>query len=330
MKAEDAVLGELLESLNEEERRVVEQRLAYSDAWDRAQTDPWARFHFRFIVLSWNLHAATYDRLQRTFGAWLEEHHDPRSEFIRLHHELAGLGECQPPDSTGDAGMEPAFLRDILAHPGDETPLLVFADWLEERSDPRIGHVRLLARIRALGRELAAAWDEDFSAPLPHVPSPAYTRFRDAARKVMQLANQEAQRLNHDYIGTQHILLALLRQDFAGATAALTGLGVGLTTARQETERITPIGPDMVLMGKLPQSRRTRATIAFTLQAADALGHDGITPEHMLLGLCRAAPCVATRVLLALGVSSGAVCERVLLSLGRDPWPWLRRHPEVW
>ena len=335
MKAENAFFQEMLESLNEDERRRVDAWSRHYREWLGTQPDPWVRFDLRFTYLRWH-GPDTYDQLRRSFGAWLEEQHDPRGQLPRLHeeflalgNELASLGRCRLPQTEIDLGVEEALLRDVLADPADQTAFLVLADWLEERDDPRARHVRLLASVRALGRRLQPAWLEASAVPWPSLPH-TYQHFGEPARRVMQLANQEAQRFNHEYIGTQHILLGLLRQDFAVTPAALIGHGITLAAARAQVERLTPTGPDMVTMGKLPQSLRGKASIGFAVQEAEALGHEVISPEHLLLGLCQTSPCTAARVLDALGTSPGAVCRRVLTDLGSDPLRWLRQHPEVW
>jgi uncharacterized protein (TIGR02996 family) len=328
MKDEDTLFRDLLASLNEEERQRVNAHLAYFGARARAAADPWHRFGASFGCLRFDS-PETFDRLQRAFAAWLQERHDPRGEFLHLHYQLADLAGHLPAAGV-DTDLEEVFLRDVLAHPADEVPLLVFADWLEDHDDLRGPMLRLLARVRSLGRSLAAEWVEHFHSPWPLLPPPVYDRYSDPARRVMQLANQQAQRFNHDYIGTQHLLLALLAENFAVAPVVLVALGVSRTAAAQEVERIAPTGPEMVTMGKLPQSARTRATVRFSLAEADALGHQTVAPAHVLLGLCRANPCVATRVLDALGASPAAVCTRLLVHLDRAPRRWLRDRPEVW
>jgi ATP-dependent Clp protease ATP-binding subunit ClpC len=83
-----------------------------------------------------------------------------------------------------------------------------------------------------------------------------YERFTDRARKVMQLANQEAQRFNHEYIGTEHILLGLVKEGSGVAANVLKNLEVDLRKIRLEVEKLVQSGPEMVTMGKLPQTPR--------------------------------------------------------------------------
>jgi ATP-dependent Clp protease ATP-binding subunit ClpC len=145
----------------------------------------------------------------------------------------------------------------------------------------------------------------------------------------MQWAHQEAQRCNHDHVGTQHLLLALLREDQGPATRSLTAQGVSLAAARAAVEQITPIGPDIV-MGKLPQTPRLQAALLYAWQEVEGAGRDTVLPEHLLLGLCRAGPGVSARALEALGASPRRACEYVVASLGRDPRRWTWAHPETW
>src|SRR6187549_3602854 len=105
-----------------------------------------------------------------------------------------------------------------------------------------------------------------------------YERFTDRARKVMQLANQEAQRFNHEYIGTEHILLGLVKEGSGVAANVLKNLEVDLRKIRLEVEKIVQSGPDMVTMGKLPQTPRAKKVIEYAMEDAreevlNLLGH---------------------------------------------------------
>jgi len=90
-----------------------------------------------------------------------------------------------------------------------------------------------------------------------------YERFTDRARKVMQLANQEAQRFNHEYVGTEHVLLGLIKEGSGVAANVLKNLDVDLRKIRNEVEKIVQAGPDMVTMGKL--SPATEATLKYPM-----------------------------------------------------------------
>src|SRR5438094_1787501 len=144
-----------------------------------------------------------------------------------------------------------------------------------------------------------------------------YERFTDRARKVMQLANQEAQRFNHEYIGTEHILLGLVKEGSGVAANVLKNLDIDLRKIRLEVEKIVPSGPDMVTMGKLPQTPRAKKVIEYAIEEARDLKHNYVGTEHLLLGLLREEGGVAGQVLLNLGVSLDAVRMEVLILL--DP-----------
>ena len=88
-----------------------------------------------------------------------------------------------------------------------------------------------------------------------------YERFTDRARKVMQLANQEAQRFNHEYIGTEHMLLGLVKEGTGVAANVLKNLDVDLRKIRLEVEKLVQSGPEMITMGKLPQTPRAKKVI---------------------------------------------------------------------
>src|SRR6202140_4143411 len=102
-----------------------------------------------------------------------------------------------------------------------------------------------------------------------------YERFTDRARKVMQLANQEAQRFNHEYIGTEHILLGLVKEGSGVAANILKNLEISLPVIRQEVEKIVQPAPEAVAsMGKLPQTPMTKKVIEYTIEEARNLNHN--------------------------------------------------------
>ncbi len=143
-----------------------------------------------------------------------------------------------------------------------------------------------------------------------------YERFTDRARKVMQLANQEAQRFNHEYIGTEHILLGLVKEGSGVAANVLKNLEVDLRKIRLEVEKIVQTGPDMVTMGKLPQTPRAKKVIEYAMEEARNLNHNYVGTEHLLLGLLREQEGVAAQVLMNLGMKLEDVREEVLNLLG--------------
>ena len=143
-----------------------------------------------------------------------------------------------------------------------------------------------------------------------------FERFTDRARKVMQLANQEAQRFNHEYIGTEHILLGLIKEGSGVAANVLKNLDVDLRKIRLEVEKLVQSGPDMVTMGKLPQTPRAKKVIEYSMEEARNLNHNYVGTEHILLGLLREQEGVAAQVLMNLGLRLEDVREEVLNLLG--------------
>lgn len=145
-----------------------------------------------------------------------------------------------------------------------------------------------------------------------------YERFTDRARKVMQLANQEAQRFNHEYIGTEHILLGLVKEGSGVAANVLKNLDVDLRKIRLEVEKLVQSGPDMVTMGKLPQTPRAKKVIEYSMEEARNLNHNYVGTEHILLGLLREQEGVAAQVLMNLSLKLEDVREEVLNLLGHE------------
>ena len=150
-----------------------------------------------------------------------------------------------------------------------------------------------------------------------------YERFTDRARKVMQLANQEAQRFNHEYIGTEHILLGLVKEGSGVAANVLKNLDVDLRKIRLEVERIVQpgAGGDQVVMGRLPHTPRAKKVIEYSIEEARNLNHNYVGTEHLLLGLLREQEGVAAQVLMNLGLKLEDVREEVLNLLGHNPMP---------
>src|ERR1041385_1773988 len=146
-----------------------------------------------------------------------------------------------------------------------------------------------------------------------------YERFTDRARKVMQLANQEAQRFNHEYIGTEHILLGLVKEGSGVGANVLKNLGVDLNKARSEVSKLVKAGaPDRDPTVKLAQTPRAKKVIEFSIEEARGLNHNYVGTEHLLLGLLREQEGVAAQVLMNLGLKLEDVREEVLNLLGHN------------
>ena len=146
-----------------------------------------------------------------------------------------------------------------------------------------------------------------------------FDRFTDRARKVMGLARQEAQRFNHDYIGTEHILLGLIQEGNGVAADVLKSLDVDLKKIRQDVEKLVSHGTMMVTLGQLPFTPRGKKVLELALEEARSLGHNYIGTEHLLLGLIREQAGIAAKVLKNLNVSLGDVREEVVELLGAEP-----------
>jgi len=136
----------------------------------------------------------------------------------------------------------------------------------------------------------------------------------------MQLANQEAQRFNHEYIGTEHILLGLVKEGSGVAANVLKNLDVDLRKIRLEVEKIVQTGPggDQVVLGKLPHTPRAKKVIEYSVEEARNLNHNYVGTEHLLLGLLREQEGVAAQVLMNLGLKLEDVREEVLNLLGHN------------
>ena len=132
----------------------------------------------------------------------------------------------------------------------------------------------------------------------------------------MQLANQEAQRFNHEYIGTEHILLGLVREGTGVAANVLKNFGVELPQVRIEVQNMLQSGPEMITMGKLPQTPRSKKVIEFAIEESEQLGHNFVGTEHLLLGLLKVEEGAATDVLSNLNVKLDKVREEILRLLG--------------
>ena len=145
-----------------------------------------------------------------------------------------------------------------------------------------------------------------------------FDRFTDRARKVMALARQEAERLNHDYIGTEHVLLGLVKEGSGVAANVLEALEVDLEKVRLEVEKLVKPAPDVVTMGQLPFTPRAKKVLEFAMEEARALDHNYVGTEHLLLGLLREQEGLAAQVLMNLNLKLEDVRNEVLEFLGAE------------
>jgi hypothetical protein len=146
-----------------------------------------------------------------------------------------------------------------------------------------------------------------------------FERFTDRARKVMEMGNQEAQKLNHEFIGTEHLLLGLVIEGSGVGANVLKNLDIDLRVVKKEVLKILTPGPEMVTMGKLPQTPRARKVIEFAVEEARALNHNYVGTEHLLLGLIRENQGVAAQVLSRCGITLERAKEEVIGILGETP-----------
>src|SRR5262249_26120646 len=138
-----------------------------------------------------------------------------------------------------------------------------------------------------------------------------FERFTDRARRVVVLAQEEARMLNHNYIGTEHILLGLIHEGDGVAAKALESLGISLEAVRQQVEEITGRG-QQPLSGHIPFTPEAKKVLELSLREALQLGHTYIGTEHILLGLIRAGDGVAAQVLVKLGGDLNRVRQQVI------------------
>jgi ATP-dependent Clp protease ATP-binding subunit ClpC len=140
-----------------------------------------------------------------------------------------------------------------------------------------------------------------------------FERFTDRARRVVVQAQEEARRLDHHYMGTEHILLALTDESIGGLGGeALESLGIGLETVRQRMEEAVGPGQPPPPSGRIPLTPRSKQVLELALSESRALGHNYVGTEHLLLGLIREGDGVAAQVLVDLGADLNRVHQQVI------------------
>jgi ATP-dependent Clp protease ATP-binding subunit ClpC len=144
-------------------------------------------------------------------------------------------------------------------------------------------------------------------------------RLTERAKKVLALANQEAQRFNHEYVGTEHYLLGLVKEGTGVGANVLKNLGLDLHRVRLEVEKVVKPGPEMVQISALPKTPRAKKVLEYALEEARNLNHNYIGTEHILLGLLRERDCVAAQVLMNMGLKLEDVRAEVLELIGAGP-----------
>lgn len=154
-----------------------------------------------------------------------------------------------------------------------------------------------------------------------------YERFTDRARKVLALANQEAQRLRHESIDTEHILLGIVEEGTGVGAHVLHSLGVNLEQLQAEVKRLVKSGADSTVLGKLPQTDDARKVLHHAIEEARAIEHRYVGTEHLLLGLLHEPGTIAAQVLTNLGLSLEKARDEAHKIL-HDPLSFSDDHPE--
>jgi ATP-dependent Clp protease ATP-binding subunit ClpA len=159
-----------------------------------------------------------------------------------------------------------------------------------------------------------------------------FERFTDRARRVVELAQEEARMLGHDYVGTEHLLLGLIHEGEGVAAQVLESLGISLQAVRQQVEDIIGQG-QQAQSGDIPLTPRAKKVLELSLREARVLGHNYIGTEHILLGLILEGEGVAAQVLARLGADLNRVRQQVLQLLqgsqGQDE-PVGGRNVRLW
>jgi len=143
-----------------------------------------------------------------------------------------------------------------------------------------------------------------------------FEQFSDRAREVMALANEEAARMHHEYIGTEHILLALVKEGSGIAATVLRNLDIDFSKMQREIEQLIKCGSDEIAPGKLPQTPRAKKVIEYAIEDARTLNHNYVGTEHLLLGLLRVRDGVAAKALVNFGLDLDKVRSDVLELIG--------------
>src|SRR5580658_10180833 len=143
------------------------------------------------------------------------------------------------------------------------------------------------------------------------------SNFTPRAQQVLALARKEADRFNHNYLGTEHLLLGLIKLGQGVAVNVLQGMGIDLETVRMEVEKQTGTGPDQKMIGNIPYTPRVKKVLDLARREAKNLNHTYVGTEHILLGLLREGDGIAAQVLRDLDVDIEQTRQEILKEL--DP-----------
>ena len=151
-----------------------------------------------------------------------------------------------------------------------------------------------------------------------------FDRFNDRAKRVLALAQDEAVRLNHNYIGVEHLLLGLIREGEGVAARVLDALGVDLAKARTSVEFIIGRGNDKTTPSEITLTPRVKKVIELAIDEAKRLGHSHVGTEHLLLGIVREGESVASGLLQSFGIALEKVRHQTIATLGQQGRPTVR------
>jgi ATP-dependent Clp protease ATP-binding subunit ClpC len=150
-----------------------------------------------------------------------------------------------------------------------------------------------------------------------------FERFTERAKQVVVLAQEEARALKHNYIGTEHILLGLLREEEGLAARVLESLDITVEEVREQVKRLVGRGDEDIVTGQIPFTPRAKKVLELALREALALGHNYIGTEHVLLGVVRENQGVAARILLDFDADAEKIRKQIMSVLSGPGGPGL-------
>ncbi|HLC40994.1 MAG TPA: ATP-dependent Clp protease ATP-binding subunit [Methylomirabilota bacterium] len=156
-----------------------------------------------------------------------------------------------------------------------------------------------------------------------------FERFTERARRVIILAREEAGRFRHDFVGTEHILLGLIRDGEGIATAVLQRLGLKLETVKAEVERALAGFPKTLTFGEVPFTPQAKRVLELSIEEARQLGHNYIGTEHLLLGIMKEGQSIAAKILEGLGARLDEVRQETLALLGDQYYPRPKKRSQT-
>lgn len=155
----------------------------------------------------------------------------------------------------------------------------------------------------------------EMADPQPPASLKSMPDFTPRAQQVLALARKEARRFNHNFVGTEHVLLGLVALGRGTAVNVLLKMGLDLNKVREEVEKMVGCGPDEMVSGTIPYTPRVRRVLSLAAKEAAALNHTYVGTEHLLLGLLREGDAVAARVLQRFDVDLERTRQEILKEL---------------